>query len=89
MSLQRCPQLKYRGYLFNKDSVRKNKIYWRCIAARRSTCTARLLTIDKTVVETQPEHDHLPEDGRSKRKSRFSLNDINKVKHYEHFADLI
>lgn len=54
------PQLYYQGYLFNSDAIKNGRVYWRCSETRRSTCAARLLTINKKLIEKQPKHDHEP-----------------------------
>lgn len=54
------PQLYYQGYLFNSDAIKNGRVYWRCVETRRSTCAARLLTIQDKLIEKQPIHDHVP-----------------------------
>lgn len=54
------PQLCYQGYLFNSDAIKNGRVYWRCVETRRSTCAARLLTIQDKLIEKQPIHDHEP-----------------------------
>lgn len=54
------PQLYYQGYLFNTDAIKNGRVYWRCVETRRSTCAARLLTIQDKLIEKQPIHDHQP-----------------------------
>ena len=58
------PQLYYQGYLFNSDAIKNGRVYWRCSETRRSTCAARLLTIQDKLVEKQPIHDHPPNTNR-------------------------
>lgn len=54
------PQLCYQGHLFNSDAIKNGRVYWRCSETRRSTCSARLLTIQDKLIEKQPIHDHSP-----------------------------
>lgn len=54
------PQLYYQGHLFNSDAIKNGRVYWRCSETRRSTCAARLLTVNEKLIEKQPHHDHPP-----------------------------
>lgn len=54
------PQLYYQDYLFNSDAIKNGRVYWRCVETRRSTCAARLLTVQDKLIEKQPHHDHPP-----------------------------
>lgn len=54
------PQLCYQGHLFNSDAIKNGRVYWRCSETRRSTCLARLLTMQDKLIEKQPRHDHEP-----------------------------
>lgn len=60
MSRRGKPQLYYQGHLFNSDAIKNERVYWRCSETRRSTCAARMLTIQDKLIEKQPIHDHPP-----------------------------
>lgn len=69
------PQLYYQGYLFNSDAIKNGRVYWRCSETRRSTCAARLLTIQDKVIEKQPIHDHPPNTNRVDGKKLISFEE--------------
>lgn len=69
------PQLCYQGYLFNSDAIKNGRVYWRCSETRRSTCAARLLTIQDKLIEKQPSHDHLPNVNRLDGKTQISFEE--------------
>lgn len=58
------PQLLYKGYLYNADTVLNGRSYWRCAETRRGSCMARLVSTATTVFEKQPQHDHPPKNSR-------------------------
>lgn len=58
LSRRMKPQLYYRGYLFNSDSFKNGRVYWRCKESRRGSCMARVLTTETNLIEKQPQHDH-------------------------------
>lgn len=60
MSRRGKPQLFYKGYIFNSDSVKNGRVYWRCSETRRGSCVARVLTTNDQLIEKQPFHDHRP-----------------------------
>lgn len=69
------PQLYYKGHLFNSDAIKNGRVYWRCSETRRSTCAARLLTINDKLIEKQPIHDHPPNMCRVEGKKFISFED--------------
>ncbi|XP_055304412.1 modifier of mdg4-like isoform X15 [Sitodiplosis mosellana] len=69
------PQLYYQGYLFNSDAIKNGRVYWRCSETRRSTCAARLLTIQDKLIEKQPIHDHSPNANRVDGKKFISFEE--------------
>lgn len=71
------PQLLYQGYLFNSDAIKNGRVYWRCVETRRSTCAARLLTIQDKLIEKQPIHDHQPNSYRVDGKRFISYESCN------------
>lgn len=58
LSRRMKPQLCYRGYLFNSDSFKNGRVYWRCKESRRGTCVARVLTTESNLIEKHTDHDH-------------------------------
>lgn len=58
------PQLLYKQYLYNSDSIANGRTYWRCSETRRGSCVARLVSTSDTVYEKQPIHDHSPKPSR-------------------------
>lgn len=76
------PQLYYQGYLFNSDSFKNGRVYWRCSETRRGTCIARVLTTDHNLIEKQPIHDHPPNEQYVEGKKIISLSDC-----YAYFSD--
>lgn len=77
------PQLCYQGHLFNSDAIKNGRVYWRCSETRRSTCAARLLTIQDKLIEKQPIHDHEPNAQRIDGKRFISYNEC-----YNYFLNL-
>lgn len=69
------PQLYYQGFLFNSDAIKNGRVYWRCSETRRSTCAARLLTIQDKLIEKQPIHDHPPNANRVDGKKFISFEE--------------
>ena len=51
-------QILFRGYLFNKNKVRPNGIYWRCTD---KTCTGRCTTVGDYIRDFT-DHTHPPAD---------------------------
>lgn len=77
------PQLYYQGFLFNSDAIKNGRVYWRCSETRRSTCAARLLTIQDKLIEKQPCHDHQPNAHRVDGKKYISFEEC-----YEYFDNI-
>lgn len=77
------PQLCYQGHLFNSDAIKNGRVYWRCSETRRSTCSARLLTIQDKLIEKQPDHDHPPNEHRIDGKRFISYEEC-----YQYFENL-
>lgn len=73
------PQLYYQGFLFNSDAIKNGRVYWRCSETRRSTCAARLLTIQDKLIEKQPVHDHPPNAHRVDGKKFISFEECYDV----------
>lgn len=71
------PQLYYQGYLFNSDSVKNGRVYWRCSETRRGSCMARLLTTSTNLIEKQPIHDHQPNNRRIEGKRIISFTECH------------
>lgn len=69
------PQLHYQGYLFNSDSMKNGRVYWRCSEKRRGTCMARLLTTSDNLIEKQPYHDHPPNTYRTDGKKLITFKE--------------
>lgn len=66
------PQLLYKGYLFNSDSICNGRTYWRCSETRRGSCMSRLVTTAVSIDEKQPYHDHPPKMSRVEGKKELS-----------------
>lgn len=75
LSRRSKPQLCYQGYLFNSDAIKNGRVYWRCSETRRSTCAARMLTIQDKLIEKQPIHDHPPNAHRLDGKTPISFEE--------------
>lgn len=75
MSRRMKPQLCYRGFLFNSDSFKNGRVYWRCKESRRGTCVARVLTTATNLIEKQPLHNHTENASSAVGKKAISLDE--------------
>ncbi|XP_069474256.1 uncharacterized protein [Ambystoma mexicanum] len=53
-------QLILNGYVFYKESQRKDRIYWLCTEYTKSKCNARAITVGSEV-QGKNEHNHMPD----------------------------
>lgn len=84
MSRRMKPQLCYRGFMFNSDSFKNGRVYWRCKDSRRGTCMARVLTTETNLIEKQPQHNHPPNAQSAAGKKVITLDEC--YDYFSHFC---
>lgn len=52
-------KLLIEGYLFIKDKVIENKVYWKCEVSKKLKCSARVITIDDNATKINNVHNHI------------------------------
>lgn len=84
MSRRMKPQLCYQGFLFNSDSFKNGRVYWRCKESRRGSCIARALTTETELIVKQPNHNHPEDVGAAEGKKVISMDECYAYFRFNH-----
>ncbi|CRK91975.1 CLUMA_CG005563, isoform H [Clunio marinus] len=66
-SRQKNLQLLHNGYIYCRDTMRGNRVYWRCRLFRNGKCGARLITTNNRIISQSRSHTHEPEESDCKK----------------------